>query len=139
MKRRRNDKGFSLVEMIVVVLIMAIIAVALAPQVMKWVGTARKGADFQSKEDVKSVAQVALAEFESKVDAAELQDENYNITSSGVVADDGTDDNTGMIAIIEYYLNGSYPPVQDQSGKVYQIQMQAEGRKVTVEIVDGTY
>ncbi|MCI5848904.1 MAG: type II secretion system GspH family protein, partial [Lachnoclostridium sp.] len=38
MKRtKKNNKGFSLVELIVVVLIMAIIAVALAPQVMKWV------------------------------------------------------------------------------------------------------
>ena len=39
--KKRNNKGFSLVELIVVILIMAVLAVALAPQVMKWVGNAR--------------------------------------------------------------------------------------------------
>ena len=34
-EKKRNNKGFSLVELIVVILIMAVIAVALAPQVMK--------------------------------------------------------------------------------------------------------
>ena len=44
-KMRKNNKGFSLVELIVVVLIMAIIAVALAPQVMKWVGKSKESTD----------------------------------------------------------------------------------------------
>ena len=43
--KKMNNKGFSLVELIVVVLIMAIIAVALAPQVMKWVNNSRVSSD----------------------------------------------------------------------------------------------
>jgi prepilin-type N-terminal cleavage/methylation domain-containing protein len=59
-KLRRNNKGFSLVELIVVVLIMAIIAVALAPQVMKWVGSSRTNTDVQIYDSLVSDIQVAL-------------------------------------------------------------------------------
>ena len=46
--KKMNNKGFSLVELIVVVLIMAIIAVALAPQVMRWVENSRKSNDIET-------------------------------------------------------------------------------------------
>ncbi len=60
--RKKNNKGFSLVELIVVILIMAIIAVALAPQVMKWVNESRVSTDLQTSDMLKSVAQVALTD-----------------------------------------------------------------------------
>lgn len=63
MKRtKKNNKGFSLVELIVVVLIMAIIAVALAPQVMKWVNESRISADASTYDSVVAACQDALAD-----------------------------------------------------------------------------
>lgn len=63
MKRtKKNNKGFSLVELIVVVLIMAIIAVALAPQVMKWVNESRKSADASTYDSLVAAAQDSLAD-----------------------------------------------------------------------------
>jgi len=64
-KIKKNNKGFSLVELIVVVLIMAIIAVALAPQVMKWVGNSRTAADVQSYDAVVEYCNLALADEET--------------------------------------------------------------------------
>lgn len=61
---KKNNKGFSLVELIVVVLIMGIIAVALAPQVMKWVGKARDNSDSNTQKDIKSAIQIAIADFQ---------------------------------------------------------------------------
>ena len=57
---KKNNKGFSLVELIVVVLIMAIIAVALAPQVMKWVENSRKSTDCSNYDSIVSAANIAL-------------------------------------------------------------------------------
>lgn len=64
-KKKVNNKGFSLVELIVVVLIMAIIAVSLAPQVMKWVNNARLSTDRQTADSVVSIARLALTDFEA--------------------------------------------------------------------------
>ena len=61
MNKKMNNKGFSLVELIVVVLIMAIIGVALAPQVIKWVNNSRLSADNQNYDALVSAAQLALA------------------------------------------------------------------------------
>ena len=63
---KKNNKGFSLVELIVVVLIMGIIAVALAPQVMKWVGKARTNSDSNTMKDIKSAIQVAIADAQTE-------------------------------------------------------------------------
>ena len=57
--KKMNNKGFSLVELIVVVLIMAIIAVALAPQVMKWVENSRKSNDIENYNAIVEAANVA--------------------------------------------------------------------------------
>ncbi len=56
---KKNNKGFSLVELIVVVLIMGILAVALTPQVMKWVDKSRIAADKDTLQAVKSAAALA--------------------------------------------------------------------------------
>lgn len=64
--KKKNNKGFSLVELIVVVLILGILAVALAPQVMKWVDTAKTNSDKNKAKDIESSVNVAVAEAQSK-------------------------------------------------------------------------
>ncbi len=63
--KKLNNKGFSLVELIVVVLIMAIIAVALAPQVMKWVEESRKSTDANNYDTIVEACNTALADQEA--------------------------------------------------------------------------
>ena len=73
---KKNNKGFSLVELIVVVLIMAIIAVSLAPQVMKWVDRSRQANDASNYD-----ALVAAAQLSVLVQAAP-EDKDITITMS---------------------------------------------------------
>ncbi len=136
MKRRNKNKGFSLVELIVVVLIMGIITMALAPQVMKWVTTARMNADSRVKDNLKSIGQAAIADYESE--GGVLADATYIVTSGGVSATVGTDPNSGMIALLTQYMGGDKPKVQNESGKVFQIEISDTGA-VTVSTVSGTY
>ena len=58
---KNNNSGFSLVELIVVVLIMAIVAVALAPQVMKWVENSRIASDLETRNAIENNCILAIA------------------------------------------------------------------------------
>ena len=60
--KKKNNKGFSLIELIVVVLIMAVIAVALAPQVMKWFGESQDSVDANNAATIESSIQIAITE-----------------------------------------------------------------------------
>ena len=95
MKRTlKSNKGFSLVELIVVVLIMAIIAVALAPQVMKWVGHSRTSTDANTYDTLYENIQLALAD--EKVLAEVTGDISFTISSTGTTATLGTNYETKM-------------------------------------------
>lgn len=136
MKKKSRNKGFSLVELIVVVLIMGIITIALAPQAMKWVGTARKNADSHVQDNLKSVGQMSVAEYQNE--GGTLVDGKYIVTSTGINPVGGTDPNNGMTALLMEYIGGDFPKVQNESGKVYQIEIKSAGT-VIVSIVSGTY
>lgn len=131
-----KNKGFSLVELIVVVLIMGIIAVALAPQVMKWVTVSRDNSDVYVTKSIKSAALSSVAEYENL--GYELKNGKYNITHAGL-SSVGEDQNSGLIEVMSTLMNGEYPEVQEQGGKVFQIQFWETEKKVDVVIVSGTY
>jgi len=79
-KVKANNKGFSLVELIVVVLIMAIIAVSLAPQVMKWVENARIANDRQTADSVVAIARLALTDEDANNAVVGTGGSEYTIT-----------------------------------------------------------
>ena len=58
---RKNNKGFSLVELIVVIAIMAVLVGVLAPQFIKYVENSRQSTDIQNVQEVKSAIEVYAA------------------------------------------------------------------------------
>lgn len=63
MKRVKLDnKGFSLVEIIIVIAIMAILAAALAPQLIKYLEKAREASDHQVTETIVDCFNAAIAD-----------------------------------------------------------------------------
>lgn len=59
---KKSNAGFSLVELVVVVLIMAIIAVALIPSIMQWVENSRISVDFQNYDSLVEAINVAITD-----------------------------------------------------------------------------
>lgn len=85
--KKKNNKGFSLVELIVVVLIMAIIGVALAPQVTKWVGNSRQAADQQSYEGMLANIQLALINNAAYTELKAEDEVKVKIANTGTTVD----------------------------------------------------
>lgn len=100
---KKNHKGFSLVELIVVVLIMGIIAVALAPQVMKWVGTARTNSDSNTSKDIKNAVQVAYADYQSQGGTGTSFTFDFDSTGVGSISD------ATFKACVQEVSGGDYP------------------------------
>lgn len=62
MKEKMNNKGFSLVELIIVIAIMAILVGVLAPQFIKYVERSRISTDMQNVESYKTAIEAYVAD-----------------------------------------------------------------------------
>lgn len=137
---KKNNKGFSLVELIVVILIMAIIAVALAPQVMKWVETSKYSTDNNSKATLKSAIDAAVADCmykNGKVNAATYyikEDGLYSNASTKLDAD-ALANKENMAYYIVQVLNNQYPGLKQKTDGSFKVEISDKGA-VTITIVD---
>ncbi len=61
-KEKMNDKGFSLVELIIVIAIMAVLVVVLAPQYLKYVERSRNSTDVSNATAIVTACQVWAAD-----------------------------------------------------------------------------
>ena len=70
MKKEMNNKGFSLVELIVVIAIMAVLVGILAPQFLRYVEKSRYQKDVSAVDEVKNACETALADEDVATAAA---------------------------------------------------------------------
>lgn len=79
-KENMNDKGFSLVELIIVIAIMAILIVVLAPQYLKYVEKSRVSSDQTTIVEYINAMQVLAADPDVSLDNGAAK--NYAISSA---------------------------------------------------------
>lgn len=77
-KRRQDNKGFSLVELIVVIAIMAVLVAVMAPQFTKYVDRSRQSVDAATVAGIVSAVQVGVAD----VTEYTVENDTYTITLS---------------------------------------------------------
>lgn len=92
-KNNKNNKGFSLVELIIVIAIMAILIGVLAPQYLKFVERSRKSTDRQNVDEIVRAVEVYAADPEATDALATSGTVTISTTSAAV----GTTTATGNI------------------------------------------
>ena len=97
-QRTLNNKGFSLIELIVVIAIMAILVGALAPQYMKFVERSRKSTDVQNVAAIKSALEVYAADPMVTTNALETGKVTITTTEAAVSADNATGNGNAALA-----------------------------------------
>ena len=126
---KKNNKGFSLVELIVVVMIMAIIAAALAPQVMKWVNNSRIATDVSNYDSLVANCQLALTDSDAYKESKAATDAKrltITISSTGTSFIDSNDHDS-----IDEQLDSLDPSWTT-------LKPQVSGNTYKIEIYDGT-
>lgn len=84
--RKKDNKGFTLVELIIVIAILAILVGLLAPQYVKYVEKSRKSADVSDLDNLVEGLKVAAADTEYN-----LSTTNGNIVYTIVMSNKGTE------------------------------------------------
>ena len=79
LNKKKNNKGFTLVELVIVIAILALLVGLLAPQYTKYVEKSRKAADADNLEEMVKAVQVYEADTDS---AAALAAADYSIELS---------------------------------------------------------
>lgn len=86
-EKKLNNKGFSLVELIIVIAIMAVLVGVLAPQFMKYVEQSRKATDIQNAEMIRDSVLADIADGLITGTGTNVTFVNYN---AGSPATDGS-------------------------------------------------
>jgi len=138
--KKMNNKGFSLVELIVVVLIMAIIAVALAPQVMKWVENSRISTDCDTYDGLIANIQVALTDKAAYALAKPSSySKTFTISNSGTVYNGTAGSSYGKtdgddVAKALYKVNPQWYTAKSKvNGASYVITVTGDGTTISVD------
>ena len=91
MEKKMNNKGFSLVELIVVIAIMAVLVGVLAPQFIKYVEKSRESTDIQNVDSIRGAIEAYYSDKEN------VTGEVVIVVKSGAaptISVGGTDDST---------------------------------------------
>lgn len=127
-EKKMNDKGFSLVELIIVIAIMAVLVGVLAPQFMKYVEQSRKATDIQNAEMIRDSVLADIADGFIKGSGANVDFVNYDATAPAT--------NGSMASAI-----ATAPAIQGSlvnQGGAFQVTYDAAAGICSVSVSDGT-
>lgn len=117
--RKKDNKGFTLVELVIVVAILAILVGILAPQYTKYVEKSRKAADAANLENLVTAFKTAASDGEDKVPAGDYTITINNAAASGSTATTLSDDdsNNTVAGIIKSYAGENWQNTKLKSKK----------------------
>ena len=105
-ERKKDNKGFTLVELVIVIVILAILVGILAPQYTKYVEKSRKSADAQNMDEI--IRAIEVYYVDQGADSKLTAEQTITITmtkTAPVEIKVGTDTTTLKTAIKEYVKN----------------------------------
>ena len=134
-QKKLGNKGFSLVELIVVIAIMAVLVGVLAPTLIRNVEKSRESTDLQTLDSIRSSVSTALS-------IEKVNSQLSGATSTTLASISGATDSTTLLGLLKSELSddgvidASMKSKSGQSGDV-TIEIAADG-KVTVSVIDAS-
>ena len=134
---KKNNKGFSLVELIIVIAIMAILAGALAPALIKYIAKSRRSTDVSNAQTIATAVTNALSVEKAYDDAT--GGTSYMVSNSaktGQVSKMGTESGSFASEVNSQLGSAVYKPKYDK-GQQFRINLGSDKASFTID-VDGS-
>lgn len=109
--KKMNNKGFSLVELIIVIAIMAILAGAIAPALIKYIDKSRRSSDVNNAQSIATAVSSALAKEDAYDAAVALIGTDVAVSTLSTSSSDAfvkeVADNLSPIPTVKYKKDGA--------------------------------
>lgn len=135
--KKTNNKGFSLVELIIVIAIMAILAGAIAPALIRYIDRSRKSNDINACKSIKTAFETALTNEDLYSEL--VTGVNYTINENSTSISPAITKGNGGMDIFSN-LSGQKAPklkYKKEGANAYKVEISTSG-EVKVSITDGT-
>lgn len=121
--KKMNNKGFSLIELIIVIAIMAILVAIIAPNLTKYLGKSKKKTDDKNLDEVKQQVQNAISDASTDEVAVPTGTLTVACSGSNVSVTGG---NTNFNSILQTVLKGTNTKSKENPSNT-KIQFQISG------------
>lgn len=118
-RNRKNNKGFSLVELIIVIAIMVILAGILIPQFVKYISSSKVSADIQQAENIYNAVAAQYADDGSKTTGKVVDTTGDLIKIDATVAGSLNIGNSAPVSKVDSTLSFYYSCDSDGNVAVY--------------------
>jgi type IV pilus assembly protein PilA len=88
--KKTNNKGFSLIELIIVIAIMAVLVAIIAPNLTKYLGKSKKNTDKKNKDEIESTLKTCLTDYDMEHDALITDGASDTVTVRWAKKNDGS-------------------------------------------------
>ena len=135
----RKNKGFSLVELIIVIAIMAILVGVMAPQLIKYIEKSKVSADTQSADSVHTA--IVTAMLDPEVAQASDYDTQVGAIATATISEGTSVTGTGggeLANAVNEILGGTAPALKSHGHAGYTISMSGSTVFVTLPSTDST-
>ena len=135
--KKTNNKGFSLVELIIVIAIMAILAGAIAPALIRYIDRSRKSNDINACKSIKTAFETALTNEDLYSEL--VNGVTYTITADSTTISPTIASGSGNMEIFSNISGQKAPKLKykKQGANAYKVEISASG-EVKVSITDGS-
>lgn len=128
LNKKKNNKGFTLVELVIVIAILAILVGLLAPQYTKYVEKSRKSADASNMDELVKAIQVYATDKAVKFEGdAKSKTITIALTSTGVTYGGDADAKAAFDEYVPNYANIKCKSKQWDGDPTVEVTIDSEG------------
>lgn len=131
--KKTNNKGFSLIELIIVIAIMAVLVAIIAPNLTKYLGKSKSSTDTKNGDEIEATLKTCITDYE--MDNGDLLAAGGSMTATWTSAGLTSTGNTVFDDLINAAIDSTKTKSKKDSGKyaVAKIDKDAAGTyKITV-------